>query len=366
MPGETNSLLSLVAVTTNRVGDYAAVVSNPYGSATSQVATLTVDGTGCGGFEGDVAPRPAGNNAISVSDWVQVGRFAAGLDTVLNSCEFQRADCAPRMVGTNLACGDGRLSVADWTQAGRYAAGVDPLTPVCGPEAPGSAGVFAGQFLPLDKADKMSAVPGSTVRVVGRKLALGQAAYVTLDLEASGEENAVGFTLEFDPGQLRYERALGIVDAALQVNTNQAALGRVGVVLAKPVGQSFGAGAIPVMQVHLTPLGALGEVGLSPGDAPVIREIASTAAEVVPATFEGGTLRVIQPGRLGTQVQLAGGTAELFFIGQVGERYRIEASTDLQHWSLLEVKTAGAEPILARDTAAGEYRQRFYRAVPEP
>lgn len=46
LPAETNSLLHLLAVTTNRVGDYSVVVSNPYGTVTSQVAQLVVDNIG--------------------------------------------------------------------------------------------------------------------------------------------------------------------------------------------------------------------------------------------------------------------------------------------------------------------------------
>ncbi|MGH7600976.1 MAG: IPT/TIG domain-containing protein, partial [bacterium] len=59
------------------------------------------------GHEGDVAPRPNGNNgAVTIEDWVQLGRFAARLDTPgTEPNEFQRADCAPK------ACGDGRLGI---------------------------------------------------------------------------------------------------------------------------------------------------------------------------------------------------------------------------------------------------------------
>ena len=47
-------------------------------------------------MEGDVLPRPAGDGSLNISDWVQVGRYVAGLDTPTNSEDLQRADCAPR------------------------------------------------------------------------------------------------------------------------------------------------------------------------------------------------------------------------------------------------------------------------------
>ncbi len=47
-------------------------------------------------LEADAAPRPNGNRTVSVTDWVQVGRFVARLDTPAEGEEFERADCAPR------------------------------------------------------------------------------------------------------------------------------------------------------------------------------------------------------------------------------------------------------------------------------
>jgi hypothetical protein len=66
------------------------------------------------GFEGDVTPRPTGrgDGTVTTADWVQIGRFAAGLDTPENGGEFQRADVAPRS-----SQGDGQITVADWVQA---------------------------------------------------------------------------------------------------------------------------------------------------------------------------------------------------------------------------------------------------------
>src|SRR5215475_2450405 len=81
-------------------------------------------------FEGDVSPRPGGNQSVTITDWVLLGRYAARLDYPTNSSEFQRADCAPRSTA-----GNGAITVSDWVQAGRYAAGLDPLTPVGGPDS---------------------------------------------------------------------------------------------------------------------------------------------------------------------------------------------------------------------------------------
>lgn len=85
------------------------------------------------GLEADVSPRPSGSGGagLTVGDWVQIGRFAAGLDTPAPGAEFQRADCAPAA-----SFGDGRMTIADWVQAGRFAAGLDSVLPASGPSEP--------------------------------------------------------------------------------------------------------------------------------------------------------------------------------------------------------------------------------------
>src|SRR5262249_24538060 len=47
-------------------------------------------------FEGDVSPRPNGDEQVTVVDWVLLGLYAAGLDYPADGSQFQQADCAPR------------------------------------------------------------------------------------------------------------------------------------------------------------------------------------------------------------------------------------------------------------------------------
>jgi len=370
LPGETNTSLTLLGVTTNRVGSYRAVVSNPYGTATSQEATLTVDGAGCGSFEADMAPRPTGNNAITVSDWVQVGRLVAGLDSTLNACEFSRADCAPRtnaLLGT-MPLGDGRLSVADWTQAGRYAAGVDPLTPSGGPTAPAAPALGGnGRVLPDGHASKDGSV--RSVRLVGSKVVQGQSFSVPVELTALGGENALGFSVQFDPARLTYLGVALADDAAgasLQVNTLQAGAGAVGLVLAKSFGQMFGAGTTSVVRLEFRAVGPAGTNKVEFADTPVWREIADAAANVQPAVYVAGTVRVVAPGVLSPDVRLDAGGVELRLTGEPGERYRVEVSPDLKQWLSVSTVTVGVGPVVVRDAAVVGERQRFYRAVLVP
>jgi hypothetical protein len=106
----------------------AVAVTNPDG----QQGTMAEAYTFFSDYEGDVAARAnGGDGSVDVTDWVQIGRFAAGLDLVQTPLEYQKADCAPRATG-----GDGKIDVTDWVQAGRYAVGLDAPQSIGGPAGP--------------------------------------------------------------------------------------------------------------------------------------------------------------------------------------------------------------------------------------
>ena len=145
-------------------------------------------------FEGDLAPRPNGDKAVTVTDWVLAGRYAARLDYPTNAAEFQRADCAPRST-----LGDGAITVIDWVQVGLYAAGLDPLTVAGGPtsEVPPGGNVSEKDSPPITPQDDS---PVSRLLEVADTMVIqGLTGTVSVQLESQGDENAVGFSLSFDP-----------------------------------------------------------------------------------------------------------------------------------------------------------------------
>ncbi len=239
------------------------------------------------GFEADVEPRPDGSNngTVTIADWVQIGRFAAGLDTATNGSEFQRADCAPRETK-----GDGRISTADWVQAGRYAAGLDPVVTAGGPASPAtSAPALAFNIAALN------ATTSRTLRLIANNLERGQQGSVTVELEAQGNENALGFSLTFDPAQLSFVSAKTGKDAAsaaLNVNASQVAGGRVGIALALPAGQKLAAGArqIVVLTFAVSSTGNVTSTAIGFGDQPVAREVVDVNASTLPAEFAESTV----------------------------------------------------------------------------
>jgi hypothetical protein len=228
-------------------------------------------------FEGDVFPRPNGDEALTVSDWVLVGRYVARLDSPTNALEFQKADCAPRET-----LGDGLLTVSDWVQAGRYAAGLDPATRVGGPSAP-VPGVVT-----VSVARKTASNPRQ-LRAVAPTLFQGQTGTVEVALQAQGNENALAFSLEFDPTKLVFTGATAgdaASGAALNVNANQAAQGRLGFVLALSASQSFAAGSKQLIKANFrAATTASGNATVAFADQPVPRGVSDPTAATLATDY---------------------------------------------------------------------------------
>ncbi len=237
------------------------------------------------GIEGDVAPRLQGNGTVTVTDWVQIGRFVSGQDT-LSGSEFQRADTAPRE-----SRGSGSLTITDWVQAGRYAAGLDPLAPAGGPSSQGKFDLTTGS-----RYSQAGAASGA--RIVGISSGYferGQQNPVIIELGAEGNENALGFSLNFDPAQLRFVSAAAGRDASgatLNLNTSQTKKGRIGLALALPAGQTIQAGQRQIMVINFAVAteGEATAATISFGDRPATRELSDANANSLPVNFTGGTV----------------------------------------------------------------------------
>ncbi|MBS1791515.1 MAG: hypothetical protein JST85_27650 [Acidobacteria bacterium] len=279
-------------------------VVNPLpGGGTSNPLTLTISG----GFEGDVAPRPNGSNngTITIADWTQLGRFAAGLDAVTVGAEYQRADCAPRS-----SLGDGRITLTDWVQAGRYAAALDPVTGAGGPTAPAmnlqepseeKIGIGSRKlgidvqnwrvaFLPPADQQSLPAAEANIFTVQQSPKA------IAIFCEGAGIENAVSFSLRFDADQwelLSYTPGNELRDATFLVNDKLNSAGLIGVALALPPNRHLNASHHQI--AVLTFRNRLGNIAPSFSplaiefvDQPIAREVASNQAQQLKATFTSG------------------------------------------------------------------------------
>lgn len=281
----TNTISATIAfadVPTGRqlVDAYANILPASYAAGTM---TLTpVD------YEADVSPRPNGDHQVTIADWVQVGRFVAGLDTVANDNEFLRADCAPR---ANL--GNGNLTVTDWVQAGRYAVGLDPLTPVGGPTAAhlSGAGSVVAKGLEVKDGD-----PVRTLEVSRLSAHPGQNINVPIILHALGDENALGFSISFDPAIMDFSDATagtGAVGATVNLNSAAAGDGQVGLVVALSPGDLFGAGSQQVVMLQFTiKPGAANPATIAFNDIPVFREVSDVVAKVLSTSYLDGQVAI--------------------------------------------------------------------------
>jgi hypothetical protein len=229
-------------------------------------------------FEADVTPRPSGDQSLDIFDWSQVGRFVAGLDLATNATEFQRADCAPKSSG-----GDGQLKVTDWVQAGRYGSAADAPAPAGGPTAPVAPTILTGGPRTVTVAAG-SAVQGTTLTL-------------PVTIQSQGNENAVGFSLNFDPTVLKYSSTVkgsATASATLNVNSNQVASGILGVALALSGGSNFTNGVQEVVRITFTALATSTNSNVTFSDAPVVRAISDPLANELPANYSNAAV-VVNP-----------------------------------------------------------------------
>ncbi|MEK7829827.1 MAG: cohesin domain-containing protein, partial [Acidobacteriota bacterium] len=243
------------------------------------------------GYEADVTPRPNGKNdgSISITDWVQVGRFAAGLDTPSGSSEFQRADCAPRDQK-----GDGQISITDWVQAGRYAAGLDQAQTAGGPTSSFGFSVTDESFV------VEAAAHARPLRIPSATLQRGQTGEIAIEIEAEGDENAIGLSLEFDPAALSFVSATAdssLENPLLNINSNQAANGRVGLAMALPAGKALKAGKQILALVRFTALTGSNAAStpLTFSDQPIRRQLADANANSISGSYENGVINFGNP-----------------------------------------------------------------------
>jgi len=227
------------------------------------------------GYEGDVMSEPNGDGKVTLADWVKIGRFAAGLDSLpATGGEYQHADCAPRS-----SKGDGVINLADWVQAGRYAAGLDPLTTAGGPTGPIGSKLRLIAPAAGDRAIQLVSTPATKAQHGG----------VSVVLKAQGNENTIGFSLRYDPTLC----SIGTItlgseaqNATVNINKYQMGKGQIGFAIALPAGKTLTVGRNELLKLTFTAVGA-GEVksSLKFCDAPVAREVVGVSATDLDATF---------------------------------------------------------------------------------
>ena len=181
---------------------------------------------------GDVAPDGKGDGRVSLIDWIRMGRLVVGLDELTGFDEFLRADCAPRVSG-----GDGVISVGELVQVARYMSGLDDHD------------VWQMQHLFASPA-WVSDVDEPIKRQVRLQTSAFTNSVWTLGviLDGAGDENALSFSVHFDPSKqtlLTYSNGSGGA-----VTTNLRYKGDFGIVLSLAPNQTFPAEPTTVMTLR--------------------------------------------------------------------------------------------------------------------
>jgi uncharacterized protein (TIGR03437 family) len=140
------------------------------------------------------------------------------------------------------------------------------------------------------------------VRVKSSSIERGQQGTVAVEIDAQGNENSAGFSLNFDPTLLTYvSAALGSgvpAGTTLIVNPNQVEVGHLGIAIALPfqgpnTTLPSGTRQLVVVTFSVPSTGNISGAPMSFGDSPVPRELVDANALVIPftaQTFQAGTV----------------------------------------------------------------------------
>ena len=116
----------------------------------------------------------------------------------------------------------------------------------------------------------------------------------TVVLTSQGNENALGFSVTFDPAVLRFDTTANGTDlggATLNVNSSQATSGKVGIALALPSGSAYATGNRSLVTLNFTVIASAStSTSLGFGNTPVFQEISDAAANTLTATFTPVTI----------------------------------------------------------------------------
>jgi hypothetical protein len=315
------------------------------------------------GFEGDAN----GSGGVSATDYTLVGRIVAGLNTITDPGQFMRVDSAPRSTK-----GNGSITGADWTQTGRYVLGLDPIQPIGG-----SAGSAPSQSIPgiefLSQGGEVAAQGNSdrTLRLVGAQAQVGEIVQIPVEFEAYGDENTVAFSLSFNPANLEYVSVASTAampqGAQALLNASNHSLGRIGVLIGVPPGATFTPGAHHLLVLTLRVKSA----GNDPltvvfNDSPVLREIVSSDAEVLPGNYVNASI-LVHNAQLALKLdvsQISDAGTRLTMTATPAQSYQILVSTNLTDWTELTTVVASSTGFVeAWDSEAKQHSIRFYRAV---
>jgi RHS repeat-associated protein len=270
LPRATGSTLAFGPLRSEDAGLYRAIASNGGGSVTSAVARVTVLPAL---VPVGIVRQPEAALA-SAGETVRLDVEASGSPPL--RFRWQK-DGVELPDATNAAL---VLSPVEVPQAGRYRVIVD------NPISTATSSEVSVEVSPTPRA----------IRLVNQEVPAGTVIQLPVELEGFGDENALGFSITFDPSQLEFqaaERRPELGPTVLNVQGRDAAAGRVGIAVARPPGQAFGRGRITVATLRF-------RVGTLPGTrevavagSPIEVELSDVRGRIRPVTSTGSQIQVL-------------------------------------------------------------------------
>ena len=284
----TSLTASITAAQISNTGTSLITVFTPApGGGVSSAITFTIQQPSQ--FEGDILPRPDGNQSVTVSDWVQAGRYLIGLDQIPVGSEYQKIDTAPKA-----SQGDGKITISDWIQTGRYAAAIDSLTIAGGPTMPIQS---LTSNLSVNPADQRSTENQRQIIVKDTRIKRGSVGIIPIQFMSNGDETGISFTLVYDATKAMYVKAelskKLSPDSTLLVNAAGAGIGKIGIAMSLPVGKSFSQGIQELLSLQFVAIGGAdnSETEVSYDDSVVEKAVVNANAEVLALSdFKSGTI----------------------------------------------------------------------------
>jgi hypothetical protein len=151
-----------------------------------------------------------------------------------------------------------------------------------------------------------------TVNIAGGTSVKGLTFTVPVTLQSQGNENGVGFSVNFDPTILKYSSAAkggAAASATMNVNTNQVASGHVGVLLALTAGNNFATGPQEIVKLNFTALNSATNNAVAFSGQPVLLAISDPSANELSANYTNSAVIINPPPNL--VITLTNGNATL-------------------------------------------------------
>lgn len=197
-----------------------------------------------------------------------------------------------------------------------------------------------------------------SVRLVAPGWTAGETNELVVEIDALGDEHLLSFSVEFDPGLLRY---LGVVPGqsvpggSLLVNPASAAAGRLGAGLLLPPELNLDPGTLELLRLRFAVPGlAEGRTTqIDFGDRPTVRDTTGIDGLPLATDYVGLTLTVGAPPTLRLSPVIRNqDRIEFRTEGVTNRPVIIQASTDLGGWQNILTNTAGAGRVVLPWSAA--------------